>query len=125
MPHARSRDATVNGKMIHMTNGQEPKLPYLDVPIEDRLNWMSERQQPRMEELPLPMHVGREGTCLPKCTGNAPLDPDLAYKDHLGAYGVVGAACSCIPGREGCPVFLGCQRYQRVIDGAARDAQAA
>jgi 23S rRNA (adenine2503-C2)-methyltransferase len=34
--------------MIHMTNGQEPKLPYLDVPIEDRLNWMSERQQPRM-----------------------------------------------------------------------------
>jgi len=47
------------------------------------------------------------------------------YDDHRDADCVMGAACPRVPGREGCPVLLGGQRHQRVINGAARDAQAA
>ena len=37
----------------------------------------------------------------------------------IGTTAMMGRA----PGRQGCPVLLGGQRHQRVINGAARDAQ--
>jgi hypothetical protein len=38
---------------------------------------------------------------------------------------VIGAACPRVPGREGCPCSLAASANQRVINGAAHDAQAA
>ena len=46
------------------------------------------------------------------------------YDDYLGADRVIGASCPRVPGREGYPVLFGGQCHERVIDGAACDAEA-
>jgi len=47
------------------------------------------------------------------------------YDDYLDTDRVVGASRPGIPGREGYPVLFGGQCHERVIHGAARDAEAA
>ena len=50
---------------------------------------------------------------------------ELGYGDNLDADRVVGATGSRVPGSKGCPVLLGGEGHERVVDCAARDAEAA
>jgi hypothetical protein len=50
---------------------------------------------------------------------------ELSYDDDLDADRIVGATGSRVPGSKGCPVLLGGEGHERVVDCAARDAEAA
>ena len=53
------------------------------------------------------------------------LRDELGYDDDLDADRIVGAAGWRVPGSKGCPVLLGGEDHERVVDRAARDAEAA
>jgi hypothetical protein len=68
------------------------------------------------------------GACRPVVRWNstsATASEPSGYDDYLDADRVIGTSCPSVPGREGYPVLFGGQRHERVIDGAACNAEAA